>query len=131
MDSNEEKEQRVLSAIQSVKNGEKQISAARRFNIAPSTLSRRLHDNTRSHTEGARHLQRLSPEHEKIIADWITVEEASGRAPTRAKVRAFAQCMTEAQGETHPVGKTWFNGFIRRNPHVKAKVGRKAEAEGP
>jgi hypothetical protein len=122
-DSRKDYEERMLRVMQRVHESEKQASAARAYNIHPSTLSRRL-QGVQLQPEGAKHLQRLTPQQEKLVVDWIFLEEECGRAPSRQYVAAFASSILEVEEDTRPLGETWVDSFILRHPAVHTKIGR-------
>lgn len=53
-------------------------------------------------------------------------EEAGGRAPTARQVRCFCNLLLQTQGDTHGIGKNWYNRFIKRYSdtitHKKARL---------
>jgi hypothetical protein len=124
-------EARITEAIRMVGEGVLTIEAAKGMRIVPSTLSRRLRETnpTKPRHEAHQYRQRLSQEQEEFLEEWILHEELCGRAPTKACVRGFAECIIEAGGDTTPLGTTWINRFLNRHNNLRTKVGRVISAD--
>jgi 4-hydroxybenzoate polyprenyltransferase len=69
-------------------------------------------------------LQRLSPDQEAKLAEWVRIQHALGLAPTHQQVKVFAERILHAMGDTDPLGKQWIQGFKRRNPSIKVQRSR-------
>jgi len=80
------REQNIASAIDKINSGSTQHDAAERWDIPQSTIYGRLHGAT-SKTEALLHARRLSPLQETFLVDYYLHEEASGRAPSKARIR--------------------------------------------
>ena len=74
-----------------------------------------------SRKEASEPFQRLSPVQEQRLTDWVLVQEALGRSPTHAQIRALARRILAARKDVILLGKRWMAGFIRRNPILKTK----------
>ena len=123
--SKKDRDHRIRSAIACVRKGEKLTVAAANFDVPKSTLSQRLRGQ-KSHREAALSLQRLTPEQEKSVVDWVLLEEQCGRAPlSKRKVASFAECILRAQEDHTHLGGNWVDKFISRNPEVHGKIGRR------
>jgi hypothetical protein len=96
------------------------------FDIPRTTLQARR--SGASLANASHHQQRLSPEQENILSDWIIDQEASGYAPSHARVREIATLMLGISGDTKPPGKIWVNTFIKRNSRVASVMGKPIES---
>lgn len=102
--------------------------ASQRWNIPIATLSSRLSGKHGSRTEGQKESQRLPPSDERRIVEWILRQESLGYAPGHGVVRAIVRDLLRERGDTEPLGKNWMDGFKKRNPSIRTKVGRRTEA---
>jgi DDE superfamily endonuclease/Tc5 transposase DNA-binding domain/helix-turn-helix, Psq domain len=110
----------LSQALIAVTNGQSINKASADWGIPKETLRDRLHGTT-THQIGAQRLQRLTPDLENNLVGWILVQEAIGNPPTHAQIRVFAERILQGQGDTNPIGKKWFQGFLRRNPAIQTK----------
>ncbi|KAI1007828.1 hypothetical protein K3495_g393 [Podosphaera aphanis] len=97
------------------------------YNIPRSTLRNRRAGGT-SRAISKQPTQRLFPEQEKFLADWILEMGAQGFPPSHAKTREMACQITRSNGDTDPLGKEWVCKFIKRNPQISSVVGRRVES---
>ena len=74
-------------------------------------------------------MQRLSPEQEKHLANWVLRQEALNYAPTHAQVRVIATNVLKRAGDNKPLGKKWTTHFLNRHPELKTKLGRQTDWE--
>jgi hypothetical protein len=114
------KESLYASALAEIKEGAPIRAVARKYGLARSTLQDRLRGalpKSKGHVED----QRLSPEQESLLADWILHEEDYGRAPGFAKAARMAQSILSEGGPSQPIGKNWVYRYLKRNPHVRIK----------
>jgi Tc5 transposase DNA-binding domain len=76
--------------------------------------------------------QKLSPELEKELVEWIILEDRAGNAPGYARVRAMAEEMLAAVGRTGNdaiLGEKWHINFIHRHDtQIGAVFARKVDA---
>jgi 4-hydroxybenzoate polyprenyltransferase len=121
------KEKLIDAALEEVRGGVSQRLAAKRYKVAQSTLSERLH-GSQSATTAKTHLQRLSPEQEIFLSDWIRGQEVAGRAPNRRQVARFAQAILKSGGDEEPLGIRWVDRFLRRNPGISMRKKNPLEA---
>jgi hypothetical protein len=91
---------------------------ARQYGIPKSTLTDRINDRK---TAAARnqHFQRLSPEEEAAIRDWILRLQAWGWPPRVEQVRSIAKELLIKKGDDKPVGVNWPQKFVKRHPQIK------------
>ncbi|KAI0011982.1 hypothetical protein F4779DRAFT_569908 [Xylariaceae sp. FL0662B] len=92
---NDETEERIARAIQLCSQGIPVRQAAYRYDLIPSTLLRRL-NHTKLHRKAAKPLQKLHPEQENMIVNWILYEEICGRTPSRRFTTGVAEAIFEA-----------------------------------
>ncbi|KAM5349768.1 hypothetical protein ACJ41O_006273 [Fusarium nematophilum] len=100
---------------------------ARKHAIARGTLRHRQKGGTNAR-EAKISTQRLSPDQEDDLINWIINKEEASRAPTKKNIREFAQLMASVSGEEQPIGHNWVNRFIQRHEEVKTKFSRSTEA---
>ncbi|KAF1935023.1 hypothetical protein EJ02DRAFT_362398 [Clathrospora elynae] len=101
----------VLAAIESLEPGEKftyqQIAAAHGVN--QSTLSRRHKQSHVLHEAKSINQQKLNPQQELELVEYIKMLTKRGLPPTREMVQNFASCVAK-----EPVGEGWVTRFINR-----------------
>lgn len=123
------REQAIQAAIADYNSGiyTSQRAAAKAYAIPRSTLVDRLKGATDAHTSH-QHQQKLTPDQEEFLADWILEEDARGYPPSHARARDMANRILRMNRDPRTVGQDWIVYFIRRNPRVASIVGRKIEA---
>ncbi len=116
----------IAAAISDVENGVSLSYAAATYAIPRTTLRNRT---TSSQSRGMAHKnqQRLSGAQEEGLVEWILRQEALGYAPTHAQLRGIATKMLQKQGESSPLGKRWPGNFLKRQPRIKTKLGRRTD----
>lgn len=121
----------IQSAIDDLMFGihKSQRKAANAHGIARSTLQERL-NGRQCHAVAHQNQQRLTPEQEDFLADWILSEDLSGRPPSRVCVREMATCILRMNGDCEPLGQLWVANFVGRHPHVTGAVSRPDESSG-
>lgn len=125
------KELAIQSAIHDLKTGvyKSQRKAADANKIARSTLQERL-NGRQGHAVAHQNQQRLTPEQEDFLADWIVDEDAHARPPTRPRVREMATRILHMNGDYEPLGQLWVSHFVARHPRVTDILGRTVESAG-
>jgi len=113
-------EEDVQGALAEVAKGRSVRKACLDWGVPRATLQNRINGHI-SLKEAHEPFQRLSPVQEQRLTDWILVQEALGRSPTHAQIRALARRILAAKRDAIPLGKRWMAGFIRRNPILKTK----------
>ena len=123
------KEAAIRLAIQDYHAGvyKSQRAAAKAYRVPRTTLQDRLKGATNS-TTSHQHQQRLSPEQEKFLVEWILEEDGRACPPSHSRAREMANRILRMNGDQNPVGKLWVSHFLHRNPRVASVVGRKIEA---
>jgi hypothetical protein len=123
------RENAIHQAINDFKSGvlSSQNAAADAYGVARSTLQERL-KGRKNARESHAHQQRLTPEQEDFLVEWILEEDQRGYPPSHPRARQMAVRVLRMNGDTNPLGKKWLKGFIGRNPRVASVIGRKIEA---
>ncbi|RII10284.1 hypothetical protein CUC08_Gglean006274 [Alternaria sp. MG1] len=124
-----DREAAIRAAISDIDAGVflSQRAAAKAYNIPQSTISTRIRgrqSNQASHV----YQQRLTPEQEDFLVQWILEEDARAFPPSHARAREMANRILQMNRDHRPVGKHWMAAFLKRNPRVASVVGRKIEA---
>jgi len=101
--------------------------AAERYGIAESTLRGRRRGQ-QPHAIAHQQQQRLTPEQEAFLIDWILDEDSRAQPPSHARVREMATRILRMNGDTQPLGKRWIPHFLARQPRVSSVVGRTIES---
>lgn len=125
----DDREVAIQSAIADLNSGvfTSQRQAARAYGIPRSTLQGRLEGRT-NRVAAHHHQQRLTPEQEDFIVQWILEEESRVQPPSHARVREMATRVLRMNGDHEPLGKLWISNFLSRQPRVASIVGRSTEA---
>jgi hypothetical protein len=105
-----------------------QRAAAKAYGVPRTTLQDRLKGATNRATSH-QHQQRLSPEQEEFLVQWILDEDARACPPSHARAREMAILILRMNGDQNPLGKKWLLQFIQRNPRVASIVGKKIDAQ--
>ena len=117
-----DRESLITEAVEKVRAGElSQRRAAADYGIPRSTLQGRLAGRTDAST-AKQDCQRLSPEQEEYLCDWILNEESAGRAPSYPILKEFAERILRAGGDLKPLGQHWPQYFLRRHETIHAKI---------
>ena len=107
----------VQEALDSIANGQSIKKAAVLWGIPRATLYNRLHGRE-SRKEAFTGHQKLSPDQEKHLTQWILTQDALGLPPTHAQIKQFVQRVLAVKGDDQPLGKHWMQAFLKRNPAV-------------
>ena len=115
----------IQSAIDDLRAGvfTSQRKAAKAYGIPRSTLQERINGrqpNAIAHSNQ----QRLTPEQEAFLVDWILDEDSRAQPPSHPRVREMATRILHMNGDYEPLGQLWVPHFITRNPRVASIVGR-------
>ena len=99
-------EQAIESAIADLRRGvfSSQRKAADAYGIPRSTLQQRLNGrkpNAIAHSNQ----QRLTPEQETFLADWILDEDSRAQPPSHLRVREMAIRILHMNGDYEPLGR--------------------------
>jgi hypothetical protein len=115
-------------AIDSVERAEfRSIRAtALAYGVDRSTLVRRLNGGFQRN-EGHASQQLLSPGQEGMLITWVLEQERLGHAPTHQRVREYAAKISGYSGQGTHIGSNWLSRFMKRNPAIRTKIGRKID----
>lgn len=108
-------------------NGYSLRKSAIRWNIPPMTISDRMNGKTKPKSEVLQPSQRLSPQQEEKVVQWILKQELLGFVPVASTVRCVVEGILKQQHDLKPLGRKWIEGFKRRNPSIHTKIGRSQE----
>ena len=99
------REGNIQMAIADYKSGKykSQRAAAKQYSIPFSTFRDRLH-GVPDRSVRNQHQQRLSPEQERFIGEWIIEEDARACPPSHPRVREMATRILEVNGDRNPLG---------------------------
>jgi hypothetical protein len=119
------KESAIQSAIADYNSGvfTSLRKAAEWYGIAESTLRGRRRGQ-QPHAIAHQQQQRLTPEQEAFLVDWILDEDSRAQPPSHLRVREMATRILHMNGDHEPLGQLWVPHFITRNPRVASVVGR-------
>ncbi len=109
-------------------NGLSVNKAAQKYNVPATTISARMNGVNKTRAEGQEVKQRLTPDEEHRLIEWILRQESLGHAPGHAAVRSIAGKILRQKGDYKKLGKKWLDGFRQRNPSIHTKIGRRTEA---
>ena len=101
--------------------------AGKAYGVAESTLRGRRAGQQR-HAIAHQQQQRLTPEQEEFLVDWIIDEDTLARPPSHGRVRDMAIRILRMNGDHQPLGQLWVRNFLQRNERVHSIVGRSIEA---
>ena len=93
---------------------------ARKHGVPRSTLQGRI-DGAVSTTVRQQNQQKLSPEEETALHDWILRLQAWGWPVRVEQVRKMAQELLTTKGDTKLLGKNWTQKFLSRNEDIRTK----------
>jgi DNA-binding Lrp family transcriptional regulator len=104
-----------------------QRALAKKWGVPRSTLQERVKGRSR-HAIAHSYQQRLTPEQEEFLVEWILDEDSRAQPPSHPRVREMATRILRMNGDTRPLGQLWVPHFLKRNPRVASIVGRKIES---
>ncbi|RYN90015.1 hypothetical protein AA0119_g11278, partial [Alternaria tenuissima] len=117
------------SAIRDLNAGifKSQRQAAQAYGVPRSSLQERM-KGRQPHAIAHQQQQRLTPEQEAFLVDWILDEDSRAQPPSHPRVREMATRLLRMNGDHEPLGQLWIPHFIARNPRVASIVGRTIES---
>ncbi len=115
-------EDNLQAAIEAVFSGHSLRRASREWGIPRQTLADRI-QGAQSNTKAQESKQKLTPDQEEKLTDWILRQEALGYAPSHSAIRLVVTKILASQGDIEPFGKKWMEGLYCRNPRFKTKRG--------
>ncbi|KAF6833664.1 transposase [Colletotrichum plurivorum] len=121
-------EAQVNQALNAIANGTSQRKASLEYGVPKTTIVRRLQGVKGRDGAWARY-QRLSPEQETHLTEWVRVQAALGLPPTHQQLRDFAERILVVKGDTQPLGRNWIGFFLKRNPSIKVHRSRAIDSQ--
>jgi hypothetical protein len=119
----------IQSAINDLNSGvfTSQRKAAQAWGVPRSTLQERINGRQPNATAHSNQ-QRLTPEQEHFLVEWILEEDSRAQPPSHPRVREMATRILHMNSDYEPLGQLWVPHFIARNPRVASIVGRTIES---
>ena len=101
-----QREHAIQSALQDLDSGvyTNLTAAARAYDIPRSTLQHRK-EGKRNRRVAHLHQQRLTPEQEEFLVEWILDEDRRGDPPSHTRAREMATRVLKINGDIEPLGK--------------------------
>jgi Tc5 transposase DNA-binding domain/DDE superfamily endonuclease len=126
----QERERALLYAIQDLKNNvfSSERAAARHYGVNRNTLSNRLH-GLATRRESRQNLQRLTPEQEEYLVEWVLDLDTGGESPSHQRLREMTSLILLLSGDDQPLGQKWTQGFVKRHLRLKSAVGRRLKSD--
>ena len=93
---------------------------AKRYGVSKSTLVDRINKKTKPAAVYHLESQRLTPEEETAILNWILRLQAWGWPPLVAQTRYMANELLLKKGDRKPIGINWPQKFMKRHPSIKS-----------
>jgi len=125
--ANMSKEERIQSAIAccSKEGGTSARKAAKAYNLAPSTLTRRMRQEVQPASIAHQSRQRLTPAEEQLVVSKAIEHYESGLPLGIRHLRDFANEAINSRGtDDEEVGKNWHIKLLTRNPSIKRLLSR-------
>jgi len=100
------KETAIALAISDLNAGvyTSQRAAAAAYGVPRTTLRDRL-DGATTMTASHQYQQRLTPEQEEFMVEWILKEDGRACPPSHARAREIATLLLRMNGDQNPLGK--------------------------
>ena len=99
----------VAAAIDDILDGKGIRLAARDHGIPRTTIANRI-KGIDTHQKASQDLQRLSPNLEAKLAQFVLSQESLGYAMTHAQIKGIAQKILASGGDLKPLGRHWMDG---------------------
>lgn len=124
-----QRERAIEAALRDLNEGKytSTRAAAKAYGLGKSTLQGRV-NGTQSPVVAHQHQQRMSPEQEKYLIQWILEMDTYGYPPSVSRTREMASRILQENGDQSPVGKRFISRLTKRHSRVKSIIGRKPEA---
>ena len=100
------RETAIQSAIADLNSGveKSQRAVCKKWGVPRSSLQERLNGRV-PNAIAHHHQQRLTPEQEEFLVEWILDEDTRAQPPSHARVREMATRILRMNGDTQPLGK--------------------------
>jgi hypothetical protein len=107
-------------------------AAAKALGLSRETLKHRM-KRRKSRTQAPEVQQMLTKSEEKVLTKWITHLTATGHPARHEFIREMAEEIRarraiQEENILRPLGATWVQRFIKRNPDLKTVISRSIEA---
>lgn len=129
--SRDEARDRLKEAVQAYEEGEGSLSisqAVRLYGVSKTTLYNGIHGRRDQASYGVTK-QRLTPEEEESIENWILDIQSWGFPPRISQLLEMAEELLQARGDYKALGLNWTSGFLTRNPMLQSKYSRTLDQE--
>jgi len=97
------------------------------YYLVPTTLQRRLKEETKPLEEAHIHRQRLTKAEETALATWIGLMQLWGWPPRICQVRLMAIDFLRKRGDMDALGLNWIQKFLSRYPHLDSRWSQSIE----
>ncbi|KAI1000169.1 hypothetical protein K3495_g8029, partial [Podosphaera aphanis] len=104
------KESAIQDAISEINSGsyKSERAVAKAYGVPRSTLRSRIRGD-HSHTIAHSNQQRLSPEQEEYVIEWILEEDSRAQPPSHPRAREMVTRILQMNGDSRPLGKLWLS----------------------
>lgn len=113
---------RAARAVREVKNGGTIAGSSKAHDVERTYVRRRI-KGIMTREEYNESLQKLSKQQEKLLSQWIVIQDQLGYAPPHARFRCFAQRLLINSGSTERLGTKWVSRFLERYPEIRTIKG--------
>ncbi len=124
--SKDEARKRLNDAFKAYKNAEGSLSITQAvyvYAVSKATLYRRI-NGRRDQVSYGISKQRLTPEEEESIKNWVLKIQSWGFSPRVAQLREMAVELLQAKSDHKEVGTNSVSGYPNRHPTLQAKYSR-------
>ncbi len=129
--ANLSKQERIENAVRACQQDTKITArrAAKIYNCAHTTITRRLRGATKSKRLAGAEQQLLTPIEEQTIVKWVIQYYKWGLSLGLKQIRQFAIAILlrkcpQPQGKDPPLGLHWHHRLLSRNPQIKRVIAR-------
>jgi Tc5 transposase DNA-binding domain len=103
--------------------------ATAKTGVPKSTLNNRQ-NGTQPATIAHENKQKLAPEIEKNLVEWILAEDRAGLPPTYVRIRIMVKSILDVQGDKTGLGEKWHYNFVKRySDQIKIASQRAIDAD--
>ena len=102
---------------------------AKIYGLEPTTFARRIKGKTKERKEAHINDQRLTPEEENVLVNWILQTAAWGFPPRPSRVRYMARDMLYKKEDHKALGIHWVDKFLSQHPCLIKKFSHSLDKE--
>jgi hypothetical protein len=124
----QDREQRISSALEDIRNGSTLKQASENWCIPLQTLGHRK-NGRKSRQEAHEFQQALSPAEEDELRDWLKEMDKWSLHLRLELIKSRAQAIRRARGETEPLGCGWIDSFLRRHPEMRSSLSQRQDIQ--